>query len=94
VDPAIEKAFVLGKQPSQAKAQSSATTDAEGREGKGQTANQVGRVPLTIRFRSDIAAVLKRATLQRQLDGVFPNTLQDILEEAVEPWLKSNGYLS
>ena len=23
-----------------------------------------------------------------------PNTLQDILEEAVEPWLKSNGYIA
>jgi len=27
------------------------------------------------------------------LKGVEPNTLQDILEQAIEPWLKSNGYL-
>ena len=30
----------------------------------------------------------------RLYNGVLPNTLQDILEEALEPWLRSNGYLS
>ena len=52
-----------------------------------------GRVPLTTRLRQDIAAALKRASLERQLAGVQPNSLQDILEEALEPWLKGNGYL-
>src|SRR5438874_2134939 len=52
------------------------------------------RLPLTIRVRSDFAAALKRASLERQLNGVLPNTLQDILEEALEPWLRSNGYLN
>jgi len=28
------------------------------------------------------------------LSGVFPNTLQDILEEALQPWLRSNGYIT
>jgi hypothetical protein len=39
------------------------------------------------------AAALKRASLERQLNSVEPNTLQDILEQAIEPWLKSNGYI-
>jgi hypothetical protein len=51
-------------------------------------------VPLTTRVRSDFASALKRASLERQLSGVTPNTLQDILEQALEPWLRSNGYLS
>jgi hypothetical protein len=52
-----------------------------------------GRMPLTTRIRSDLATALKRASLERQLVGQKPNTLQEILEEALEPWLKDNGYL-
>jgi hypothetical protein len=67
---------------------------AEAKEGKGQKGNVVARVPLTTRVRSDFAEALKRASLERQLNKVFPNTLQDILEEALQPWLRSNGYLN
>jgi hypothetical protein len=56
-------------------------------------ANVQNRVPLSTRMRADYAELLKRASLERQLEKVQPNTLQDILEEAVEPWLRSNGYL-
>jgi hypothetical protein len=59
-----------------------------------QSANAHGRAPLTIRFRSDYAVALKRASLERQLKGISPNTLQDILDEAVEPWLRQHGYLT
>lgn len=52
------------------------------------------RAPISTRMREDFAKALKRASLERQLKGVEPNTLQDILEEAVGPWLKNNGYLS
>jgi hypothetical protein len=52
------------------------------------------RAPLSTRIRKDFTQALKRASLERQLEGVTPNTLQDILEEAVEPWLKSNGYIT
>jgi hypothetical protein len=51
------------------------------------------RVPLSTRMRGDFAEALKRASLERQLAKVEPNTLTDILEQAVEPWLRSNGYL-
>jgi hypothetical protein len=60
----------------------------------GSAIQPLSRVPLSTRIRSEFAEALKRASLQRQLEKIEPNTLQDILEEAIEPWLKSNGYLS
>lgn len=53
----------------------------------------VARAPLTTRIREDFARALKRASPERQLGGIEPHTLQDILEEAIEPWLRINGYL-
>jgi hypothetical protein len=53
----------------------------------------LSRVPISTRIRGDFAAALKRCSLERQLKGEEPNTLQDILEQAIEPWLKSNGYI-
>lgn len=57
------------------------------------TTQSVSRVPISTRIRGDFAAALKRCSLERQLNGTAPNTLQDILEEAIEPWLKNNGYM-
>jgi hypothetical protein len=57
-----------------------------------KTLNQA-RSPISTRIHSDFATALKRASLERQLNKIEPNTLQNILEEAVEPWLNSNGYL-
>jgi hypothetical protein len=54
----------------------------------------INRIPISTRMREDFAKALKRASLERQLEGVEPNTLTEILEEAVEPWLRNNGYLS
>lgn len=67
---------------------------AEAKAPPAPTVPAISRVPISTRMRSDYAKALKNASLQRQLNGTEPNTLQDILEEAVEPWLKSNGYLS
>jgi hypothetical protein len=53
----------------------------------------IGRVPVGARIRTELAAALKRASLERQLQGIEPNSLQDILEEALEPWLRKHGYL-
>jgi hypothetical protein len=53
----------------------------------------ISRVPLSTRIRSDFFAALKRASLERQLSSSEPHTLIEILEQAIEPWLKSNGYL-
>jgi hypothetical protein len=55
-------------------------------------APDISRVPLSTRIRSDLFAALKRASLERQLSKSEPHTLIEILEQAIEPWLKSNGY--
>lgn len=96
IDRSLEERFVqTGKAdlPPPAAAPS-VSVAAEPRDGKGRAATTMSRVPLTTRIRADYAAALKRASLERQLHGVVPSTLQDILEEALQPWLHANGYLS
>jgi hypothetical protein len=93
VDPALVEEFVYNRAPGPAKepqGKEAAAPPVQAKEGKGP----VGRVGLTTRIRSDFAAALKRATLERKLAGVTPNAVQEILEQALEPWLKTNGYLN
>lgn len=90
-DPSREKAFVYGDSPKATPADSVIATETP--PAKGQTGSSPGRLPLTTRIRADYATALKRASLERQLSRTKPNTLQDILEEALQPWLRSNGYL-
>jgi hypothetical protein len=59
-----------------------------------KAAPKVSRVPFTTRIRSDLAQAVKRASLERQLQGIEPNQVQEILESALEPWLRANGYLT
>jgi hypothetical protein len=87
VDPAIAKEFIHGGKVGADTRSSSNTATPE------VAAPVLSRAPLSTRIRADFASALKRASLERQLKGIEPNTLQDILEEAIEPWLKSNGYL-
>lgn len=89
VAPEMEKNFVFGNK-----------ADTEKLAGPGEEAKRatkgrdtISRLPLTTRMRGDFATALKRASLERQLSDQFPNTLQDILEEALEPWLRNNGYI-
>jgi hypothetical protein len=109
-DPALEKNFVFSRkpQPPEAAPQSmepaaapvdKETSSSEAKEtappqAKAQTSAAIARTPLTTRVRADFGAALKRASLERQLNGVFPQTVQDILEAALEPWLRGNGYLN
>jgi hypothetical protein len=86
VDPSKEAQFVSGDK----KAKESAASEIPSPTAVHATH---ARVPLSTRMREDFAAALKRASLERQLAKVEPNTLQDILEQAVEPWLRANGYL-
>ena len=93
VDRSIEDQFVrTGKLPAPEQEKVSKEPPAP-QEPKARGTSLASRSPLTTRVRADFAEALKRASLQRQLDGVTPNTLQDILEEALEPWLRKNGYL-
>ncbi len=93
VDRTVEEQFVFARKPRAPDPVERQAPAVEARGGKGQTANAISRLPLTTRIRTDYATALKRASLERQLSGTVPNTLQDILEEALEPWLRSNGYL-
>ena len=81
IDKSLEKDFVYSDK-------------AKPTQGMTPTTPTVHRVPIGTRMREDFAKALKRASLERQLNGLEPNTLQHILEEAIEPWLRSNGYIS
>jgi hypothetical protein len=94
-DPALAEEFLMRGTPRSAahpreSKNGLSPPEPDGR-GKGQTT--VSRSPLTTRIRSDYAAALKRASLERQLKGELPNTILDILEEALKPWLRTHGYL-
>ena len=95
VERSLEEEFVYkgGPKSETAPKPPSSTPASEPGAGKGRAESSAGRVPPTVRFRADYAAALKRASLERQLQGVLPNTLQDILEEALEPWLRDHGCL-
>jgi len=85
IDPKVESEFVFGTKPPR---------EAEPAPVPEKAAATPARAPVTTRIRADFAAALKRASLERQLSGTTPNTLQEILEEALEPWLKSHGYVA
>ena len=53
----------------------------------------VGLIPVTVRLRPEIAGALKRASLERQLDGEEVFSQQDLVENALEPWLREEGFL-
>jgi len=47
-------------------------------------------LPLSTRMRASLLADLKKEGLRRQLAEKSPHTLQDILAEAAEEWLRKN----
>lgn len=57
-------------------------------------ATQSALVPLTARIPSEKFQALKRASFERQLQGIEPSSMQAIVEEALTPWLRKHGYLS
>lgn len=71
------------------------TTEAAAERPRRQTTGirPVGLIPVTVRLRPELAGALKRASLQRQLDGESIYTQQDLVELALEPWLEQQGYL-
>lgn len=96
VDRSIEEQFVRSGQATTADpvAQEQEQTTVPNPPTTRQNASTINRLPLSTRIRADYATALKRASLERQLNGTTPNTLQDILEEALEPWLVANGYIN
>src|SRR6185437_9303819 len=82
---AAEEEFIYGKKPKPPAAAD--LVDA-------RKVTPIHRVPFTTRMREEFARALKRASLERQLEGIEPCQVQDILESALEPWLRANGYLN
>jgi hypothetical protein len=91
-DPAVEREFVHGPKAAE-KVGKPTDTKAASEAGAAKGQKPLSRVPFTTRVREDFATALKRASLERQLNNQTPNTLQDILEEALEPWLRTHGYI-
>jgi hypothetical protein len=54
----------------------------------------VGLIPITVRLRPELAGGLRRASLERELQGADSYTQQDLVEQVLEPWLREEGYLS
>ena len=82
VDPTVEKRFVFG-----------GPAKPEVEPAPEKAAPPVARAPITTRLRADYVTALKRISLERQLAGQTPHTLQEFLEEALEPWLTTHGGL-
>lgn len=70
-----------------------ATEDARRKRKGKKSPVPVGLIPVTVRLKPEIAAALKRASLERQLAGEDVYTQQDLVELALEPWLKGEGHL-
>lgn len=87
VDPVLAKQFVYGE----GRAATPPPRSASDRSPQPQAIQR--RTGVSTRMREDFAKALKRASLERQMQGIHPQTLQDILEEALEPWLHEHGYL-
>lgn len=52
-----------------------------------------GVVSLNTRISASLGTALLAASMQRKIQRLEPFTQQDIVSEAVETWLKTNGYL-
>lgn len=53
-----------------------------------------GLIPVNVRVRPALAGALKTASLDRQMRGIEPHSKREIVEQALEPWLRSQGYLA
>ena len=83
VDPARELEFVHGKKIPAMPPPATAPVPVQ----------NINRTFISTRIRTNLFNALKRASLERELQGVAPHLLQDILDQALESWLNSNGYL-
>lgn len=91
---AIERSFVYGQKADNLKEPDEPPAPAsQPKPDRSVLPQFTGRVPMTTRCRPELASMLKRASLERQLQGIEPSSMQDIMEIAMEQWLKENGYL-
>lgn len=96
VDPKLAREFVFQKPQKSQVAPAAATKPAAPVRLEPGTMNQAAQsalVPLTARIPAEKFQALKRASFERQLQGIEPSSMQDIVEEALTPWLRKHGYL-
>src|SRR5262245_4889597 len=95
VDPTAAREFVFQNKAKPAAAPTAAKPAAPARLAPGtiNAAAQSALVPVTARIPAEMFQALKRASFERQLQGVEPNSMQAIVEEALTPWLRKHGYL-
>ena len=48
-------------------------------------------LPMTIRFRPQIATAMKRIVLENRIRAQKPDSIQDAMNEAAEAWIKASG---
>ncbi len=95
-DPQVEEAFVYGKPANNSQSQKTQIRppapdyreDANG----GGLMNR-GRVLLSARVLPELAAILKRISLEHQLAGKEPSSQQEIIEIALTDWLRKHGHM-
>ncbi len=83
----------LGASAATVGSQPPALSPAPRRRAKATGVLPVGLIPVTVRLRAELAGALKRASLERQLGGETVFTQQELVEAALEPWLRQRGYL-
>jgi hypothetical protein len=96
IDPDAARSFVYQKKDNEPSAPAPAKAPAPERLAARtiSPASQSTLVPLTARIPAEKFQALKRASFERQLQGVEPSSMQDIVEEALTPWLRKHGYLA
>lgn len=87
----LENRFVFGEKATEVKEDSATVKPSMPSEVLPQFRS---RVPLTTRCSPELASALKRVSLERQLSGIEPYRMQEILEQALEDWLVAQGYRS
>lgn len=82
------------RQPESVKIESTESRPIRTKPKKASRFQPVGLIPVTIRLKPEIAGGLKRASLELELEGEEVFTQQELVENALEPWLRQNGFLS
>ncbi len=104
VDPVMEAEFVHGNTASTTTASSAPspapsanTPESATHPGPGASTMSAalapGLIPVNVRIRPELARALKTASLTRQLSGTTPFCKREIVEQALEAWLRAEGYV-
>ena len=104
VDPVMEAEFVHGNtsspetaSPAPPPPSSANTTEAATHPAPGSSTMSAalapGLIPVNVRIRPELARALKTASLTRQLSGTTPFCKREIVEQALEAWLRAERYV-